>query len=998
MPQTSRRDPTEPSEPSGARRVEAMSGETMSGDVSQANSDPQANADEMDLVVRYGRLDDGDLPVGARADQLADLLVEIGVGAGVECRRTASVVGSLPAVALQADGVGYLLTVAWSADPVTGDEVAHFQRAAAARPGLRFVLLSMAGFTAEAVASPTGDMSVVVMMMDRLHAEAMLCALVELPWLLGRVGQRALFDQVVYTNLADLLVDTTLPAPPAFVTPDRRPAPWDLTVDGADNIRIQHLFSGEEGWSEPLGFAPVDETRLWITTGEGIVEVDAKRGSTRWLLPLPGCRGNPLPRADGGVLTVCGPAVVGWKDGVLTPVAGSLRDARTLLTGPGGDPWVLSGYGPEMGSGAGTLAMTRLGPRLGTQQRRSVAFDANVHTAGWLADLRFFLAAGGNSAVIDLARSSRARPEDWIVTPPHRPGHLVVADPHTILTASPGPGGTQATVCRTDLSNRTSVRLATVASNHVHGLIPSGRRREWLMLGDVRGNDIRRPWPVIIAIAETPPPPAAAHAPAHPAPASPVPDGGPSTPSVTPNASTEPDMPTPAGSATAPDTPENPLDRVRLAARGDRKDYRLDPTPLASGGQATVFGALHKPSGTRVAFKKLTTGGTDEVARMRREIEAAQQFGNHPNVMPVLDFSPAHDWFVMPLADHSAQTRVVDLVDPQRLRELVTAIGDALREPHERGWIHRDLKPDNILAHNGRWMVADWGLGRRPRGQTTDPQRTRTGGPFGTEGFAAPELTIDAHAVGPQADIYSIGQIIGWALTQQRPRANVALLPPPGPWRTIVKNATHPDPDRRPANVDELLALAAGELDQPPTLPITQGRALAAAAAAGDRDAPPALWRLAAHAHADYELYLEVLVDLDDEQTRAAVGADPAAAQEVVTAVHDLHTGGNVTLEYGDVDRLIVWLLIIAHQAEDIEEWDLLEDAAEAILYLDGWDRWTVQQHISAWLRTRSGHAASIVANALRRNPDVHPHFEHLATAPGTDHRVRRAAANQPST
>jgi serine/threonine protein kinase len=60
--------------------------------------------------------------------------------------------------------------------------------------------------------------------------------------------------------------------------------------------------------------------------------------------------------------------------------------------------------------------------------------------------------------------------------------------------------------------------------------------------------------------------------------------------------------------------------------------------------------------------------------------------------------------------------------------------------------------------------VADWGLTRRPRGQPTNPGRTRAGTMFGTEGFADPELSADAHNAGPEADIYSIGQIIGWAL------------------------------------------------------------------------------------------------------------------------------------------------------------------------------------------------------------------------------------------
>ncbi|MEU5859931.1 serine/threonine-protein kinase [Nonomuraea sp. NPDC047529] len=427
---------------------------------------------------------------------------------------------------------------------------------------------------------------------------------------------------------------------------------------------------------------------------------------------------------------------------------------------------------------------------------------------------------------------------------------------------------------------------------------------------------------------------------------------------------------------------------VRTGARGNRGDYALDARPVASGGQATVFGATHKATGSRVAFKRLRFRSPDGVARMRREIEAAQRFGNHPHVMPVLDSSPTYDWFVMPLASESAQTLAAVLGTTLALRGLVTAVCDALREPHQKGWIHRDLKPDNILKLNDQWAVADWGLGRRPRGQTTDPRRTQIGGQFGTEGFAAPEQSIDAHAVGPQADIYSIGQIIGWALTGEQPRANVPLLPADGPWRAIVRVASATDPARRPANVDNLLALVARELDDPPVNPISRGTELLTAVRAGDATALERLIEMAAQHAGDYDLYIEILLDLNDSQTRAAVTANPAAVREIVRGVPDLHSG-TVTLEYGDVDRLVSWLLVIARHAEGLGEWDLLEDTAESIFYLDHWDRWRVQADIQSWLASCSGQAASIVAAALERNPDIHAHFNSLTSDRGVDHRIR---------
>jgi serine/threonine protein kinase len=937
------------------------------------------------LIATYGQLHDEDLSETQRADRLADLLVALLADSGLEARRSTPLLDPHPAVAVYLDGVPYLIAVFWLAEPVTPAHVRSLQGAASGRPGLRVGLLSMSGFTAAARDVETGSDPVVVLV-DRLHLEAVLCGLASAAAILGQAGHRALFDRVPYTRLTDLLIDhAARPELPGFATPDRLPAPWDLQSAVADDASVRHLLSGTEGWSEPLGIAVVDATRMLITTADGIIEVDLKRGTSHWLLPLPGCWGTPLPRPGAGVLTLCGGAAVEWKDGTLTPVAGDLADARALLTGPDGQPWALVGYG----SGTATLALTRLGSKPGQQQRHSVYFDADVRTAGWLGDLRFFLAAAGNSAVVDLARSSGVRREDWIETPHHSPDHLVVVDPHSVITASPTGRGLGASIYRTDLTTGGSQLIAEVATNRVHGLVSTGAAGILLMLGDVRGNNIQTPHPVIVQINhERPMSTRLPSAPSAPAPIAPFPGTTTETETLQPAATTSAcGAPSPTAAALAVD----PFDAVRVAAQGRRRDYALDDRPIATGGQAAVFGARHKPTGLRVAFKKLTVHGGTPVARMRREVEAAQRFGDHPHVMPVLDFSPAYDWFAMPLADDSAQTLAAELTDPDQLRRLITAVCEALREPHQQGWIHRDVKPDNILKLANKWVIADWGLGRRPRGLTTDPQRTRTGGPFGTAGFAAPELSINAHTVTPQADIYSIGQIIGWALTRTWPQANVPLMPPAGPWRTVAKAATNVDPARRPSTVDELLTLISREFDVPPELPVNRGKTLLAAVSRGDKTAPAALFDLAASAHADYELYLGVLVNLDDHQIHAAVAANPPTACEVVKAIEDLHTGGYVTLEYGDVDQLITWLLMIAHHAEQISEWDLLEDTANSIFYLDLWDRWRVQDHIRTWLASRTGHAASIAAGALRRNPDVRPHFSELAQRSDVDHRIREA-------
>lgn len=869
-----------------------------------------ADGRRLALIACYGQLQDEELPESDRANRLADLLVQVLSQADAAVGRAQAVAGLGPAVAVVLNGIAYLIEAAWSSDPAGQEQVEALRRAAATRPSVRLALLSMAGYEPGTVrylqATPNSGM----VLLDRSHVEAILCGLVDAPATFAEAAHRALFDNQPYTNLTDLLMGGSRPpAPPQFVAPDRLPAPWPLLVHAAPGVQVRHLLTGDDGWGEPLGFATVDADRILVTMADGIVEVNLKRGMSDWLMPLPGCRGTPLVAADGSVLTLCADAVVQWRDGILTPLGGGFRDARTLLFASGGEPWVLSGYGPTFGVGTGTLALTRLGGALGQQHRHHIYFDADVHTAGWLADLRFFLAAAGHSAVVDLAYSTGVGGEDWIEMPHHSPGHLVVTDPETVITASPGGNGVRGTVYRTDISTRTSTLVAEIATNRVHGLA-AARDGSLLLLGDVRGNDVLVPHPMLVAVRPARPDRTGADVARPPAP---VPSLRAAIAEFLPASMHLAADPASDGSVTgATTTVTGRVDRhdpVRIAARGSRRDYALDGKPIASGGQATVFGATHKATRSRVAFKKLNSRSPDDVARMRREVEAAHLFGGHPHVVPVLDFSPAYDWFVMPLVTDTAQTLAADLHSQPVLRGLVTAVCDALREPHKRGWIHRDLKPDNILTLDGRWAVADWGLGRRPRGQTTDPRRTQIGGRFGTEGFAAPELSVDAHSAGPQADIYSIGQIIGWALTGEWPRANVPLLPAAGPWRTIAKAATDLDPARRPATVDGLLSLIARELDGLPEIPSNRGEELLTALRAGEPTALGQLVDLAARHSGDYDLYLQVLVNLDDDQTRAAVTANPPALREIVRGVPKLHSGAGVTLEYGDVDQLVTWLL-----------------------------------------------------------------------------------------
>lgn len=242
----------------------------------------------------------------------------------------------------------------------------------------------------------------------------------------------------------------------------------------------------------------------------------------------------------------------------------------------------------------------------------------------------------------------------------------------------------------------------------------------------------------------------------------------------------------------------------------DPKAYRLGPRHLGRGAQAEVLPAVHRVTGAKVAFKRRRSWGVEAVARMQREIEFGRLLPENDHIMPVLDHGLGHDWFVMPLAEVNAEEARRSLSDDEALKKLVLAVCRALEAAHSVGWLHRDLKPANLLRLDGRWLVADWGLGRRPRGDTTFSGRTTAGEFYGTEGFAAPEQAINAHEATESADFYSLGQIIGWARTGAEPRNGIPLLPEDEPWRSVVAAATGKDPASRPRNTDEFRELLRG--------------------------------------------------------------------------------------------------------------------------------------------------------------------------------------------
>lgn len=236
-----------------------------------------------------------------------------------------------------------------------------------------------------------------------------------------------------------------------------------------------------------------------------------------------------------------------------------------------------------------------------------------------------------------------------------------------------------------------------------------------------------------------------------------------------------------------------------------KERYKLPRKRLSYGGQAEVFEAQSRLTGKIVALKRILDGHPDTIARMRREIEV-QSTLNHPNVMPILDYDKDFRWYTMPLAERVLS----DLEHPisnEIIAKMVIECAQGLAAAHDRGDVHRDVKPNNILLLQTddeiRWVVSDWGLVRR-HGLTTIV-RTSPGQSFGTSGFAAPELSDDAHAATEQADVYSLGRVVAWCATENPPRSNKISIPS-GIWSDFIKYATQDDVNYRAKNMNQLIA------------------------------------------------------------------------------------------------------------------------------------------------------------------------------------------------
>jgi hypothetical protein len=184
---------------------------------------------------------------------------------------------------------------------------------------------------------------------------------------------------------------------------------------------------------------------------------------------------------------------------------------------------------------------------------------------------------------------------------------------------------------------------------------------------------------------------------------------------------------------------------------------------LGKGGMGDVFKARHVELGKIVALKLLPADRMDEVAvaRFKNEIRAIGKL-DHPNIVVAHDAgeSGGIHFLAMELVDGIDLGGVVDRHGRLSVADACEAVRQAavgLQHAYERGLVHRDVKPPNLmLARDGRVRLLDLGLARS-FGEATAEKLTMAGTLLGTADYLAPEQWDQPHAADTRADIYSLG-------------------------------------------------------------------------------------------------------------------------------------------------------------------------------------------------------------------------------------------------
>ncbi len=254
--------------------------------------------------------------------------------------------------------------------------------------------------------------------------------------------------------------------------------------------------------------------------------------------------------------------------------------------------------------------------------------------------------------------------------------------------------------------------------------------------------------------------------------------------------------------------------------------------PLASGGMSSVFVARHVVTQKQTALKLFSDldGSEPEILeRFRREARSAADI-NHPDIVDILDADTSDGTLYltmellhgMDLEQLMAQKEIPAL----RILEVIEGVLAPLATAHDKGYVHRDLKPGNVFVVNPNTTdecvkLLDFGIARH----FADKRVTQTGTAIGTPHYMSPEHATDAKNVGPSADVWSLGVMMYEAIAGAVPfdhetlpgvfvkictephRPLAELVPEVDPHlASLIDRCLAKEPEQRPADAGALLS------------------------------------------------------------------------------------------------------------------------------------------------------------------------------------------------